>query len=96
MMQLRELIAVERDEKYIVICGNMRLDALREIGIKTTLVKNGELLITNNTLKKRNIKMTSRYRHKQIANDVLYVYRLSLLNTWKSSAMYSVMIICSQ
>lgn len=39
MLELRELIAVEQDGKYVVIAGNMRLRALRELGFAETPVK---------------------------------------------------------
>lgn len=39
MLELRELIAVEHDGKYVVIAGNMRLRALRELGFAETPVK---------------------------------------------------------
>lgn len=39
MLELRELIAVEHQGKYVVIAGNMRLRALRELGYKHAPVK---------------------------------------------------------
>lgn len=39
MLELRELIAVEQAGKYVVIAGNMRLRALRELGYKHAPVK---------------------------------------------------------
>lgn len=34
MMELRELIVIPHDDYYIAICGNMRLQALNELGIE--------------------------------------------------------------
>jgi len=39
MMQLREIIAYSYNDELIVICGNMRLRALKELGEKETFVK---------------------------------------------------------
>ena len=39
MLDLRELIAVAHNGKYVVIAGNMRLRALRELGFSETAVK---------------------------------------------------------
>ena len=39
MLDLRELIAVAHNGKYVVIAGNMRLRALRELGFSETPVK---------------------------------------------------------
>lgn len=39
MLSLREIICVPADEKFIVICGNMRLRALRELGYNETICK---------------------------------------------------------
>jgi ParB-like chromosome segregation protein Spo0J len=39
MLQIRELVVVQVDKKYIAVAGNMRLRALNEIGAKTTICK---------------------------------------------------------
>lgn len=39
MLGLRELIAYDNDNELIVICGNMRLKAMKELGIKEAQVK---------------------------------------------------------
>lgn len=39
MLELREIIAYDNDGELVVICGNMRLKALMEIGEKETFVK---------------------------------------------------------
>ena len=39
MIELRELIVYPLEKKYIVICGNMRLRALRELGHKSAPCK---------------------------------------------------------
>ena len=39
MMQLREVIAYDNKGELVVICGNMRLRALKELGIKDVPVK---------------------------------------------------------
>lgn len=39
MMELREVIAYDNDGELVVICGNMRLRALKELGIKEVPVK---------------------------------------------------------
>lgn len=39
MLRLRELIAVEGDNGYVVICGNQRLEAAKAIGMDTLPVK---------------------------------------------------------
>ena len=39
MLELREVIAYDNGGELVVICGNMRLRALAELGIKTTQVK---------------------------------------------------------
>ena len=39
MMELREVIAYDNDGELVVICGNMRLRALKELGVKEVPVK---------------------------------------------------------
>lgn len=39
MLRLRELIAVEHDGGYVVICGNQRLEAAKALGMETLPVK---------------------------------------------------------
>ena len=39
MLKLRELIAVESDDGYVVICGNQRLEAAKALGMETLPVK---------------------------------------------------------
>jgi len=39
MLSLRELIVYDYDNQLIVICGNMRLKAIKELGIKDVQVK---------------------------------------------------------
>lgn len=39
MLSLRELIVYDNDYELIVICGNMRLKAIKELGIKEVQVK---------------------------------------------------------
>jgi ParB-like chromosome segregation protein Spo0J len=39
MLELREIIAYDNDGELIVICGNMRLKAMQELGFKETTVK---------------------------------------------------------
>lgn len=39
MMQLREVIAYDNNGELVVICGNMRLRALKDLGIKEVPVK---------------------------------------------------------
>lgn len=39
MLRLRELIAVEHDGAFVVICGNQRLEAAKAIGMDTLPVK---------------------------------------------------------
>ena len=39
MLELREIIVYDNNGELVVICGNMRLKAMQEIGIKETKVK---------------------------------------------------------
>lgn len=39
MLKLREIIAYDNNGELVVICGNMRLKAMQELGIKETIVK---------------------------------------------------------
>jgi hypothetical protein len=39
MLELREIIAYDNNGELVVICGNMRLKAMQELGIKETIVK---------------------------------------------------------
>ena len=49
MLELREVIAYDNNGELIVICGNMRLKALKELGIKEVPTK---ILPTETTVEK--------------------------------------------
>lgn len=49
MLELREIIAYDNHGELVVICGNMRLKALTEIGVKEVIVK---ILPTNTDIEK--------------------------------------------
>jgi hypothetical protein len=39
MLELREIIVCDNDSELVIICGNMRFRAMKELGIKETVIK---------------------------------------------------------